>query len=231
MSKIISRRQFLRISALFSFCLPRAKDLSAALEKDIQSEEQFPLTIEILKEAYKAEIVAKRHYGGYCQKALLENYHNIAYLFSALETSEKIHAENYKRLIHSLGSILKKPDISLAISDTKTNLNNAAKNELTKIKEVYPDFVKKLATESHDQAVVYCMYSWKSHQQHEEMIHDIKKYSGIFFRPLAKIIERMRPNYYVCDVCGSTVDEMPETPCGICNHPLFHYKHLERPTV
>jgi rubrerythrin len=228
----ISRRQFLHISALLTFCYPFAHDLCFAIESDIEiNKGQFPLTIKILKEAYNAELIANRHYGGYCQKALSENYTNIAYLFSALEISEKIHAENYKKLITSLGSMLKDPEFSLSISDTKTNLNNASKKELIKIKDTYPYFFEKLSAESNDQAIVYCMYSWKSHQQHEEIISDIKKYSGIFFRPLANKIERMRPNYYVCEICGATVDEKPETPCDICNYPLIHYKHLERPTI
>ena len=231
MESLISRRQFIYVSALLSISLPLANDVCAALESDIHNEGQFPLTTKILKEAYNAELMANGNYDGYCQKALSENYPNIAYLFSALQISEKIHAENYKKLIISLGSMLDVPELSLLISDTKTNLNNAAKNELIKIKETYPVFIEKLSAESHDQAVVYCMYSWKSHKQHIEIISDIKKYSGIFFSPLAKKIERMRPNYYVCEICGATVDEKPKAPCDICNYPLFHFKYLERPTL
>ena len=231
MGKLISRRQFICISALLSFGYPLAHGLCSALEIDIQSEREYPLTINVLKEAYNAETIANRHYGEFCQKALSDDYPNIAYLFSALQISEKIHSENYRKLIISLGSMLEEPEFSLSISDTKTNLNNASKNELKKIKETYPDFFEKLSAESLDQAIVYCMYSWKSHQQHEEIIRDIKKYSGFFFRTLARKIERMRPNYYVCEICGSTVDEMPNTPCEICNRPLFHYKHLPRPTL
>ncbi len=232
MDKTFSRRQFLRFTALLTFCFPFARDLCFALEKEIgKNDGRFPLTIKILKEAYNAEIIAQKHYGSYCQKALSESYDNIAYLFSALEVSEKIHAENYKKLIRSLGSMLKDPEFSLSISDTKTNLNRAAKNELIKITDTYPYFFEKLSAESLDQAVLYCMYSWKSHKQHEEIISDIKRYSGIFFRPLAKKIEKMRPNYYVCEICGATVDERPKMPCEICNYPLAHYKHLKRPEV
>ena len=105
----------------------------------------------------------------------------------------------------------------------------AATKELAKINKFYPDILNKLSSESHDQAVINCMYSWKSHQQHKKMITDIKKYSGIFFNPLAKKIESMKPDYYVCRICGSTKDETPKTPCEICNHPLDHYQKIERP--
>lgn len=117
------------------------------------------------------------------------------------------------------------------VANAKANLNLAAIKELEKINTYYPEVFKKISSESHDQTAVYCMYSWKSHQQHKRMIHDIKRYSGIFFRPLAKKIESMNPNYYVCEICGSTIDEKPTIPCLICNHPLVHYKKIQRPVL
>jgi len=43
--------------------------------------------------------VASEHYIDYSRIAVKEKYPNIAYLFSALADSEKIHAENYKRML------------------------------------------------------------------------------------------------------------------------------------
>ena len=226
---MISRRQLLYYSVLLSLCYPIENLKCFAKADDKNSDCRYPLTLIILQEAYWAEIIANKNYVGYCQKALSENYENIAYLFYALSISEKIHADNYLKLIISLGSTLKAKEIPVSVADTKTNLKVAAIKELEKIKEFYPDILKKLSSESHDQAVINCMYSWKSHQQHEEIINDIKRYSGIFFRPLAKKIERMKPNYYVCEICGSTVDKKPEKPCAICNHHMSHYKKLKRP--
>jgi len=228
---MISRRQLLYFSALLFFCYPIVKLKSFAVADDKKKDKRYPLTIDILKEAYWAEMIASKHYDGYCQKALSENYPNIAYLFFALSISEKIHADNYQKLILSLGATLEKTEISVSIAATKANLNIAAIKELEKISKFYPEILKKLSSESHDQAVINCMYSWKSHQQHEEMINDIKKYSGLFFRPLAKKIESMKPNYYVCEICGSTIDEKPEKPCAICNYPMSHYKKFKRPNL
>jgi len=58
-----------------------------------------------------------------------------------------------------------------------------------------------------------------------------KKYSGFFFRTLAKKIEQLSPNYFVCEICGSTIDEKPEKPCIICNYPKSHYINLKRPVL
>ena len=228
---MISRRQLLYFSTLLFFCYPIVNLKSFAVADDKKNDKRYPLTIDILKEAYWAEMIASKHYDGYCQKALSENYPNIAYLFFALSISEKIHADNYQELIVSLGATLEKTEISVSIAATKANLNIAAIKELEKINKFYPEMLKKLSCESHDQAVINCMYSWKSHQQHGEMINDIKKYSGLFFRPLAKKIESMKPNYYVCEICGSTMDEKPEKPCAICNYPMSHYKKFKRPNL
>lgn len=229
---MISRRQLLYFSTLFSFFYPIANFKALAMAGEIKKEnDEYPLTIDILQEAYWAEMTAKKNYDEYCQKALSQNYPNIAYLFTALSISEKIHADNYQRLIIALGSTIENKKIPVSINDTKANLNIAAVKEMEKIEKFYPEILKKLSSESHDQAVISCMYSWKSHQQHEKVIKDIKKYSGIFFKPLAKKIERMQPNYYVCDICGSTVDKEPQTPCEICNYPMSHYEKLNRPIL
>jgi rubrerythrin len=229
--KMISRRQLLTFSALFFLRCPILSLKAFAAADDKKHDKRYPLTIDILKEAYWAEMIASKHYDGYCQKALYENYPNIAYLFFALSISEKIHADNYQELIVSLGATLEKTEISVSIAATKANLNIAAIKELEKINKFYPKILNKLSPESHDQAVINCMYSWKSHQQHEEMINDIKKYSGLFFGPLAKKIESMKLNYYVCEICGSTMNKKPEKPCAICNYPMSHYKSFRRPNL
>lgn len=228
---MISRRQLLYFSALLSFCYPIANLKYFAVADDKENDSRYPLTINILKEAYWAEMIASKHYDGYCQRALSENYPNIAYVFFALSISEKIHAYNYQKLIVTLNSTLEAKEIPVSIADTKKNLNVAAIKELEKIKEFYPEILNKLTSESHDQAIINCMYSWKSHQQHEEIINDIKRYSGLFFRPLAKKIEAMNLNYYVCEICGSTMDEKPVIPCEICNYPISHYKKIKRPAL
>jgi len=229
--KMISRRQFLYFSALFSFCYPVANFKNFAAAEDKNNDSQYELTLNILKEAYWAEMIANKHYKGYCRKALYEDYPNIAYLFSTLSVSEKIHADNYQKLIISLCSTIEEKKIPVSISDTQTNMNVAAIKELEKINEFYPEILKDLSSEPHDQAIINCMYSWKSHKQHEEIINDLKKYSGIFFGSLAKKIESMRLKYYVCEICGSTVNEKPAIPCEICNYPRYHYKKLKRPIL
>jgi len=177
-----------------------------------------------------SEMIAHQHYNRYSRKAVDERYPNIAYLFSTLAVSEKIHADNYKRILTSLDSGFEKPECEILISNTKANLEKAAEKELIKIKETYPDFFAKLKKESYDEAVINCMYSWKSHQQHEEKIKEILKYCNMFFGSVARKIEGLKLDFHVCEICGSTVDETPKAPCNICNYPVSYYQKIKRPT-
>ena len=228
---MISRRQLLYSTLLLPFLYPIVNHNHFAIADDKNNDHRYPLTIDVLKKAYWEEVSAYKHYDRYSQKALSDNYANIAYLFSSISTSEKIHADNYLKVISNLGSSIENKEILVTVDDTQSNLKNAAIKELEKIEKFYPTFLKQLSLESHDQAIKYCVYSLKSHQQHEEIIRSIKKHSGMFFKPLAKKIEGMNPNYFVCGICGSTLDEEPSLACPICNHPVSHYRKIAVPTL
>ena len=95
----ISRRKFLYIFASLSLSPPLSIVTASSGKNMPGQKENFPLTSSILKSAYESEKVASEHYIGYSRIAVKEKYPNIAYLFSAFADSEKIHAENYKRML------------------------------------------------------------------------------------------------------------------------------------
>ena len=227
--KTISRRKFLYIFASLSFSCPLSVLTASSTENKSENHERLPITIAVLRAAFEAEMVASQNYVAYSRKAAEEKYPNIAYLFQAFSVSEKIHAENYKRILATLSAAPETPEFKALILDTKSNLLKASEGELKKIKQTYPDFLAKLKNESYAQAVISCMYSWKSHQQHERKISEIRKYSQIFFGSVAKKIEDAKFDFYVCEICGSTIDEAPKTPCDICNHPTLYYHQVTRP--
>lgn len=208
---------------------PVLEAASSTKEDYLEKKDNFPLTIKVLKDAYLSEMIAHKHYIAYAQKAIDENYHNIAYLFTSFAVSEKIHADNFERILTALHAVIKDRQFKLSVSGTKANIRRAAKNELEKIKMTYPKFLNTLKEESHDQAIINSMYAWKSHRQHEELINKLKKYSGIFFGRVAKKIEGMELDFHVCMNCGSTINEIPESTCVICNYPVSYYRRIERP--
>ena len=227
--KKISRRQFFLTSSSLWLSYPLSKAFASSEANQLNEKDLFPMTIAVLNSAHKLELVAFEHYVEYSRKAVEEKYPNIAYLFAAFAVSEKTHAENYKRILASLSTVLEEPEFEILISGTKANLISASEGELKKIKETYPDFLTNLEKESYDKAVINCMYSWKSHQQHKRKISEIQKYSKRFFGSVAKKIEGMKFDFHVCEICGSTTDEAPKAPCDICNYPVLHYHRVIRP--
>lgn len=223
----ISRRHFLYLSAVSPFIL-QISALATQSEGN-KSNIIYPRTVAVLQEAFKTEMIAYKHYIRYTSKALSEEYPNIAYLFYSFSYSEKIHADNYERILATLGHEAKPVQIEINVRDTKSNLRQAAQNELKKIQTTYPDFILDLETESWEEAIVNCMYSWKSHKQHEEKVKEIRKYSGWFFGSVSRKIEGLNLDFHVCRVCGSTIDKVPHSPCAICNRSKSNYQRIERP--
>jgi rubrerythrin len=223
----ISKRHFLYLSAVSPFIFQLSA--FAAQDDGNKSAVTYPRTIAVLQEAFSTEMIAYKNYIGYTSKALSEKYPNIAYLFYSFSYSEIVHADNYKQILAALGLAVKPFQIETEVRDTKSNTQKAAQNELKKIQATYPDFMRELETESCEEAIVSCMYSWKSHKQHEEKIKEIRKYSGIFFSSLRSRIEGLNLDFHVCKVCGSTIDKVPDLPCVICNKPKSNYQRIERP--
>ncbi|WP_432822915.1 rubrerythrin family protein [Trichloromonas sp.] len=223
----VSRREFICLTAVLSF-LGRFP-LLAAEAFAAGNAVSFPNTVKILKQAYRTEMIAHNHYLGYTAKAVREGFPNIAYLFRAFAVSEKIHADNYVRILTSMEEAAGIIPSGIEVKGTQANLKRAAQKELEKIETTYPGFLRDLETEACDEAIVNCMYSWKSHRQHERKVRNINRYSGMFFGQVASRIEGMSFDFYVCRVCGSTIDESPAEPCDICNKSMSHYRRVEQP--
>lgn len=223
----ISRRTFLYLSAAAPFIFQSPAFTSQS--KDDETNSSYPHTVLVLQEAVKVEMMASKTYIGYTAEALKEEYPNIAYLLHTFSYSENIHAGNYKRILAALGHQVKSIQTAIDVQDTRTNLQNAAMSELRKIKTTYPDFLKELKRETYEEAIINCMYSWKSHQQHEEKVKEIAKYSGLFFGFVSRNIEGQNLNFHICRVCGGIINGWPRSPCTICHRDKSNYLKIERP--
>ena len=225
-----TRRRLLTFAATLPLGLALPLLARAVSSPEIALQPAYAVTKSTLAEAFHAEMAAHLHYQAFIPKALAENFANIAYMFRTFSISEKIHADNYQRVLRSLDNNIMTKNIKLRVADTQTNIQAAADKELEKIETFYPELLGRLEGESHDEAILNCMYSWKSHRQHEAKILEIQKYSGFFFEGMAGQIEDMKMDFHICEVCGSTIDEIPLAPCDICNKSMTHYRAVARPT-
>ena len=185
---------------------------------------QYPLTIASLQARYREEMQAKYKYTAYGVKAREENYPHIAYLFDSLSYSEFVHARNFARQLTELGvEVDPLPKFDFEVLKTKENIKHATAVEMDEIAHRYPNILKEIKGEQHDEAIQFMTYAWKSEGQHRDLLQKIQKAAKKYFGMLAAHIEGQANRYYVCEVCGSTLTALPKESCPICAHPVKHY--------
>ena len=197
-----------------------------------QAQTPYPETVSVMQAVLKGELLVHARYVAYASKARDENYPRIAALALALAASEGIHARNFQKVLMDLGATVFAETPPVAVGDTRTNLHAASTAELEEIDTRYPGFIKRIAPERYEEAISDLTHAWKAEKQHRDLITQLISGSGIFFGVLARTIEGMPVNYFICNRCGSTVPEpeLPKDNCPICAGSLSDYSRLDTGT-
>lgn len=233
-----NRRMFIKYMALTGGCafvsISPTKLFGEEGEKRITSSESvndtslnYQQTRQILKKAYVREIQAHLAYAKFSQKALKEGYPNIAYLFKSFAVAESIHGRNFRNTLLSLGDPPGRPVEKIEILSTRKNLDQAIQLELNEINIYYPDHIRAIKEEAHWNAITAVAHALGSEKQHENLLQKMKKGTGIFWGMLKKRIEGEDVTFFICQVCGSTLNKIPDI-CPICEKPNSFYKEIER---
>ena len=189
----------------------------------------YPETIAALQYAQQRELLAHQRYVEFAGKANADGYKGVAYLFTAFAVSEGIHARNFERILKSLGASCDSTTPTVSMSDTKDNLITAANDEIDTIDNLYPETLKRLASENNTEAITYVRYALAAEKQHREMIQKVQRYTEGFFDRVVKAIDEITSHYFVCQVCGSTLKKIPPDVCPICKSPSSRYEKVEPP--
>jgi len=155
--------------------------------------------MENLKDAFAGESQANRRYLAFAQKAEKEGLTQVAKLFRAAAEAETVHALNHLRIVGQINS-------------TTENLDVAVSGETFEFKQMYPKYLSIAKQDGNHQA------AWSFDVANKvEQVH-----AGLF----SKAVEALRNNkelakinYYVCGVCGNTVEDMAPEECPICGAP------------
>jgi rubrerythrin len=153
-------------------------------------------TQENLKEAFAGESQANRKYLAFAKKAEEEGYPQVAKLFRAAAEAETVHAHNHFRVMKGIKS-------------TKENLQDAIGGETHEFKEMYPEMIEKAKAEKNDEAFQTFHFA-----NSVEKIH-----AGLYSKALENLGKNEVVDYYVCPVCGNTVEKAPPEKCPICGAP------------
>ena len=191
----------------------------------------YPKTIKFLQIARKREIAMYRQYVEFGRKANMEGYRGIAYLCAAFATAELIHAQNFAKILSRLDvEIVPVSKAQMTVSSTRDNLMKAANDEIDDIDSFYPDMINHVKPEGVQDAITFATFAWESEKQHRDVLMKIQRWAPWFFEKVAKTIDEKTDQYFVCQICGSTMDEIPPGKCPICYFSVEHYRKIEYPT-
>jgi rubrerythrin len=164
-------------------------------------------TRENLEFAFAGESQANRKYLFFAEKAESESQKRIARLFRAAAEAETVHARNHLKVLQGIRS-------------TKDNLQAAISGENHEFTEMYPQFIKTANSENEKKAVD----SFDLANQVEKIHH------GLYQEALSDLgkgmVKELKP-FYVCQVCGNTVEGEAPDKCPICGSSKKAFRLVE----
>jgi len=148
-----------------------------------------------LKNAFAGESQANRKYLAFAKKAEEEGFRQVAKLFRAAAEAETVHAHNHLRTMDGIKS-------------TKENLQAAIAGETYEFKEMYPGMIADAKKEGNAQAQASFNFANQVEKVHAKLYEQALKDLG---KGKSKDVD-----YYVCPVCGNTVEGKAPGKCPIC---------------
>jgi len=173
-------------------------------------------TLTNLQAAFNGESNAHAKYVAFAVKADEEGYHQVASLFRAAASAEKIHATNHAEVIRELGA---EPRADIAPPDvgtTRKNLEAALAGESYERDTMYPEFIRAAEAEGLAKAVRSFKHAVMAEGHH----------AALYAEALADL-EGWREGtrtFYVCAVCGETLTALPDVRCPTCKTPKGRFQ-------
>ena len=147
-----------------------------------------------LKEAFAGESQANRKYTAFARKAETEGFKQVAKLFRAAAESETVHALNHLREL-------------AGVKSTRENIEAAIAGETFEFQNMYPQMIADAQAEGKKGAEISFSYA-----NSVEKLH-----AALYKKALENLGKNEAVDYYVCQVCGNTVEGEPPDKCPVCN--------------
>ena len=162
-----------------------------------------------LKEAFAGESMARNKYSYFASKAKKDGYVQIASIFEETAANEKEHAKMWYKYLNG-GSI----------SDTATNLADAAGGENFEWTDMYARMAREAREEGFDEIAYRFEAVGKIEKEHEEryrkLLDNIKK---------ERVFSKDGDVIWQCSNCGHIVigKKAPQM-CPVCEHPQSYFQ-------
>lgn len=157
-----------------------------------------------LKEAFAGESQANRKYLAFAQKAEQDGYGQIAKLFRAAAAAETVHAHFHLRVLGGVDS-------------TADNLREAIGGETHEFTSMYPQMIQDATNEGFDAALKGFTFA-----NAVEKVH-----AALYQKALDDLGRNEAVDYYVCQVCGNTIEGEPDGPCEVCGAAQSAFRKID----
>lgn len=157
-----------------------------------------------LQEAFAGESQANRKYLAFAQQADKEGYPQAAKLFRAAAEAETVHAHAHLRALGGIGKTL-------------DNLKEAVGGETHEFKEMYPPMIEEAAKAGFAAAE----RSFRFANEVEEV------HANLYQKMLDNLDAAEGVDYYVCLICGNTLEAEPQVPCTVCKAGPKMFKKID----
>jgi len=161
-------------------------------------------TMKDLQDAFAGESQANRKYLAFAKQAEQDGHPQVAKLFRAAAEAETVHAHAHLR---EMGGI----------KGTKENLTEAIGGETYEFQKMYPVMIEDAKADNFPGALRSFMYA-----NEVEKIH-----AALYKNALDNLGKNANADYYVCQVCGNTVENEPPDECPICKAKKQAFKKID----
>lgn len=180
-------------------------------------------TEQCLVDAYVSESEAYTRYVYYAKQATKENYFGIANVFQETADNELHHGKIFFKYLEG-GDVKVSLNVSAGtISDTASNLGQAAAGERVEGVEQYTAAAKVADSEGFTEIAEHFRAIASVEKRHEERFNRYKKQVED-----GTVWKRDKPIRWMCLVCGYVYEGTePPAVCPACDHPREHYIALD----
>ena len=174
-------------------------------------------TIKNLNTAFQGESNASNRYAAFAKKAEAEGLGQVAKLFRAASASEAIHRDTHKAAIIKLGGKVDSFKLEDVVPGTTAeNLKAAIKGESYERDTMYPEFLAAAKAEDAKPAIRAFQFAAAAEKEHAKL----------YRQALDQLGKNPLQNYFVCQVCGMTLTELPAKKCPVCHNGLDEFKKI-----
>lgn len=157
-----------------------------------------------LMEAFAGESQANRKYLAFAEQADKDGFPQAAKLFRAAAAAETIHAHAHLRAAGKVGS-------------TEENLKEAIEGETHEFTSMYPAMIADAKAEGFATA-----------ERSFTFANEVEKvHADLYQKMLQNLGSNESVDYYICPVCGNTVEGEPAAPCAICGVQASMFKKVD----